>query len=409
MSQIGILLELLCRPGLAGGTDLVGRYEQAFARTVLGDASRPCLAFGKGRVALWTVLRALASQSGGEVAVPAFTCEMVPAAVKFAGLRCVYADVAAGGFNAGAAELAGAIGPATQAVVCQHTYGIGPDPAAMRRLSTGGSAVLIEDCCQLADLPAGPDGPTRLGAVAFFSTQWNKPFSTGLGGMAAFNDSSLYSAVGDMRSAFGRAGDRARSRSLAIQALAYELTVRPATQAAVAKMYRFAQRRGWVRGTNTAGDYDQTMPDDYPCGATNLQAILGLRQLRRWDSNVAHRRMLTGFYLQRLAEFGIDTMPLGATCGQALWAVPLLVDNKAELLARAERDALAVATWFDVPPVHLAEATAGWYDYRPGSCPASEWMVPREIHLPTSPAVSLDRAQATWKFLQRHARFTSPR
>jgi len=388
---------------------MVSRYEQAFARIVMGDAARPCLAFGKGRVALWTVLRTLGSQGGGEVVIPAFTCEMVPAAVKFAGLRCVYADVAPGGFNAEATELAGRIGPATLAVVCQHTYGIGQDAATMRRLTVRGSPAMIEDCCQVADLPAGPDGPTRLGAVAFFSTQWNKPFSTGLGGMAAFNDPRLHSAVGDMRSSFDRGGDRARARSLAIQGLAYELTVRPATQAAVAEMYRFAQRRGWVRGTNTAGEFGQTMPEDYPCGATNLQAILGLRQLQRWDRNVAHRRMLTGFYLQRLAKIGVDALLPPAARQLALWAVPLLVDNKAELLARSARDALAVATWFDVPPVHLAGATAGQYDYRPGQCPRSEWMVPREIHLPTSPAVSLERAEATWKFLHRHARFTSPR
>jgi len=407
MSRIGILLELLCRPRLAGGCGLVASYERAFVQTVLGDGSIPCLAFWKGRVALWTILRALGAERGGEVIVPAYTCEMVPVAVKFAGFKCVYADVAPGAYNAGAAEIAGLTGAETKVVLSQHTYGLFADVVAALASAKSCGAAVVEDCCQLVTFQAGCGAAGRLGAAAFFSTQWNKPFSTGLGGLAAFNDRRLYQAARDIRDGFDRTGDLGRARSLAVQGLAYELTVRPSTQAMVAGAYRFAQRRGWVQGTNAAGDYGQFMPTDYACGATNLQAILGLRQLGRWRRNVAHRRLLTEFYLQQLPALGADVRALGPAPGQALWAVPLLVENKQEILSLAARCALPVATWFDVPPVHLAPATAERYDYRPGQCPRAERLIGLEIHLPTSPAVTLSQAEAALRFLHRHARFTS--
>jgi dTDP-4-amino-4,6-dideoxygalactose transaminase len=407
MSQVGKLLELLCRPALAGGTELVGQYEQAFAQAILGDPSIPCLAFWKGRVALWTILRALGGDETSEVVIPAFTCEMVPAAVKFAGFKCVYADVAPEEYNAAAAEIAGLIGPRTTAAVCQHTYGVFQDAAATRALAATSSATVIEDCCQLVTFPTGPGAPARTGAAAFFSTQWNKPFSTGLGGMAAFNDQQLYEAAKDLRSTFNRTGDRSRARCLALQVVLYQLTVRPSTQAMVADLYRFAQRRGWVRGTNAVEEYGRTMPEDYPSGATDLQAILGLRQLKRWAGNVRHRRLLTEFYLQRLPRLDADAGALKVAPNQALWAVPLLVENKQEILSLASRSGLPIATWFDVLPVHLAPATAERYDYHPGQCPRAEQMVAREIHLPTSPAVTLEQAEAALRLLRRRARLTS--
>lgn len=99
MDQLLILLSLVCRLGFAGRSNLLAKYEQAFAETVLGNAEMPCLSFWRGRVALWMILKALDICEGDEVIVPAYTCEMVPAAVKFAGGRCCCCDVEQGSFN----------------------------------------------------------------------------------------------------------------------------------------------------------------------------------------------------------------------------------------------------------------------------------------------------------------------
>ena len=260
MSKGADLLKLLCRPGWACGTDLLADYERRFAEEVLADASVPVLAFGKGRVALWAILRALQVTGDDEVILPAYTCETVPIAVKFTGVRCRYADVGPGQFNTTARGIAELISDRTRAVVCQHTYGAAhPVRELAERISRGGAA-LIEDCCQLI-CPRSSEGPVATaGDAAIFSTHWSKPFTTGLGGLAAFGRADLSEAVAKVRDGFDRRADRARSRSLVLQSILYGLTVRPFTRAVIARVYRWVQACGLVRGGTAPAEYGRTMP-----------------------------------------------------------------------------------------------------------------------------------------------------
>lgn len=395
-------MKLLARPRWAADVSLVGEYERTFAATVTGDPSLPALAFWRGRVGLWAILQACLERPG-EVLVPAYTCDMVPAAIRFAGGRCRYMDVEAGGYLSPPEQVAASRTPATRAVLCQHTYGIPADVNGY--LAAAQDTPVVEDRCQLVSPPPGP-GPAP--AAAFYSTQWNKPFSTGLGGMTVMYDRALNGKVRAIREGFSTRFDRARSRSLAVQLFLHRLSVRPSTRAAVATAYRWAQRTGRVRGTTSAAEYGRTVPEDYLAGATNVQAALGLEQLRRWPSNVDHRRQLTGFYLERLVSLGLDVGPLwGLADRPVLWTVPVLVENRSDLLARAARSGLPISTWFLSLPTHIDPTTAATYDYRSGECPRSERLFMREVHLLTAPWVSLRLADRAVEFLRRYARFSA--
>ena len=115
-------LKMLLRPRYSSGTQLLPAYERAFAKIIVG-VDVPALAFGRGRVALWSILNAIGAKDGCEVVVPAYTCETVPMAVKFAGARCVYTDVETGRYDVSLRGAARALTQDTRAVICQHTYG----------------------------------------------------------------------------------------------------------------------------------------------------------------------------------------------------------------------------------------------------------------------------------------------
>ena len=434
---------MLFRGRRAAGDELVDQYTRRFAQAVLGDESIPCMAFWRGRVALWTILRAAGVGEGDEVVLPAYTCEMVPAAVKFTGAKCVYADVqvsrasrprvarascphecvaaddvTTSDFAPSVESLLTCVTPRTKAILVQHTYGIiGPvgqlraklgRQALMERsgsepdLSDSASPRIIEDCCQ-----AVLNGHAcRGGDASFFSMQWNKPFTTGLGGVAAFNNAELARRAALIADTFDRSGDRSRARSLAMQSLVYWLTVRPATRGLISRLYRWAQAMRLVKGTTTAQEYGDAMPADYLARGLNIQARLGLKQLDRWPANVAHRGTLTRLYLDGLAKMNAASARLAEAAGdQPLWVVPLLVENKPELLELATRHRLPLATWFGRPPMHVAPESANRYDFSPGQCPRSEAMFMREVHLLTAPGVTTDKAEAALAMLRRHARF----
>jgi dTDP-4-amino-4,6-dideoxygalactose transaminase len=330
---------------------------------------------------------------------------MVPIAVKFAGGRCVYVDVESRRFNPSVQQISEAITERTRAIICQHTYGIAQPVQELLSLIGDRPILLIEDCCQLVSRASRYHGVATTGDAAFFSTQWSKPFSTGLGGMAVFFNDNLYSTCRDILSTFSTELDRKRSRSLNWQLLLYNMTVRPRTKALVARLYRLAQRTGMVQGTTSPEEYDDDMPSDYLAGAVNLQAVLGMKQLEQWFENVEHRRILTELYLGHLPELNVDVSGIKAGADDpALWAIPLFVENVDEILGRAGRAGLPIASWFGPPPVHIVPTTAKRLDYKMGQCPRSESMVAREIHFLTSPDVTLKYAEKAVKLIKKHAR-----
>ena len=404
MSNIYTLLKFLLKPSYASGTNLLDNYQRTFAKVIIGDDALPALAFWRGRVALWTTLRAAGIREGGEVILPAYTCEAVPIAVKFAGGRCVYADVEHGQFSPSLQQLAHAVTNRTRAIICQHTYGIPRSIEELASLIDDQPITLIEDCCQLISCDPHCDGLAASGDAAFFSTQWSKPFSTGLGGMAVYSNKKLYSLAQNILASFSREQDRQRSLSLSLQLLLHNLGVRPRTRALATRLYRLAQRTGAIQGTTSPEEYGDEIPSGYLAGAVNVQATLGMEQLRRWNENVEHRRMLTEFYLESLPELGVDVSPMKVKVGKpVLWAIPLFVENVAEILRRAGRSGLPISTWFGTPPAHIVSPTAEKYDYHLGQCPRSEWMVTREIHLLTLPGVTIRQAEKAVRLLRKHS------
>jgi dTDP-4-amino-4,6-dideoxygalactose transaminase len=408
MSSILTLLKFLCQPSRAGGIDLLDDYQQVFARTITGSNLMPALAFWRGRVALWAILRASGLQEGDEVILPAYTCDMVPIAVKFAGGRCVYVDVEPGGFNPSPQQITDSVTDNTKAIICQHTYGIHQPVHKLAALISNRPMTIIEDCCQLISSDSDHNTVTITGDAAFFSTQWSKPFSTGLGGMAVFPNNKLYAASRDILASFSQEGNHRRAMSLALQLLLYKLTVRPKTKAIIAFLYRWAQRAGIIKGTTTPEEFDDKMPSDYLGGAVNVQAVIGKKQLQYWDENVKRRRILTKFYLDHLSELGIDIVPMKAgEENPALWTVPLFVENVSQILNRAGRLGLPVASWFGPPPAHIVLSHAERLDYKIGQCPRSEWMVAHEIHLLTSPEVTLKQAGDAIKLIKQYGHITN--
>lgn len=406
MNKISALLKLLCNPIFAGRDDMLPEYERAFVDKILGDTEIPCLSFWRGRVALWTILKALNIGNGDEVVLPAYTCEMVPTAIKFAGGRCRYYDVDAEDFNSSIETISQVITPKTSAVICQHTYGCRQNVDALVKSVSNSGISVVEDCCQLVDFFDAQNIGVA-GAATFFSTQWSKPYSTGLGGMAVFSDRLLYEKSKKIRDSFSDEFKRKQAWRLALQVLMYKLTVFPRTKAIMAALYRVLQQVGMIQGTTTIAEYGGVMPENYLASASNTQAILGLQALKAWHENIEHRRMLTHFYLENISQLGANLSPALTKIGnRALWAIPLLVENKQKILCHAGRLGLPIATWFKRLPVHIASDTAYSYDYVPGQCFRSEQMFMREIHLPTSPSVKLRHAEAVIKLLKKYAVLT---
>src|SRR5262249_34293237 len=94
---------------------------------------------------------------------------------------------------------------------------------------------------------------------------------------------------------------------------------------------------------------------------SNAQAALGLRQLRRLDSNLAHRRAVAEASAERLSAQGFRLPPPPACAQPAYVRYPLWVVDRASAVRTVGRHAL-LGTWFSSVLEDAVSSAYGAYE-----------------------------------------------
>ena len=338
--------------------------------------------FWRGRVALYAILRALGIGPGDEVIVPAFTCVAVPNAVLYTGATPVYVDIDEATYTADPAAVAAAMSPRTRVVLAQNTFGLSADLDALTAVARP-TAPSWSTTARTAS--AGPTGPANGAAAdaAFFSTQWSKPISTGLGGIAVTTDPG--SRAGSRRSS---APPRSRARSIARCwrrcSFARERIATPRTLRAGRAVYRAASRAGVVPGSSrrrrARGDGDA---GSFVTRMSAFQARLGSRRLATLAARVAAAARVAERYSAWLAAHGRtaarepdrpSTRSCAIRCACAS-ATPSW---------RRRNAAGSLGDWFHSPLYPIAgDLSVG---LSPGANPVAERVASEIVNLPTDVA-----------------------
>jgi perosamine synthetase len=177
----------------------LGRYVEQFEEQFgARHGETTAIATNSGTSALEAILRAI-DVEGGEVVVPANTFAATAFAVVRAGATPVFADIA-DDLVVDPGDVAARIGPATRAVITVHVGGlVSPSIYELMELCGGASIPLVEDAAHahgsaLDGRSAGSFGVA--GAFSFFST---KVMTTGEGGMVTTTDPTIRDVVRELR------------------------------------------------------------------------------------------------------------------------------------------------------------------------------------------------------------------
>ena len=233
---------------------------------------------------------------GDEVIVPGYTCVMVSGPIFYAGAKPIYADIDEGTYNILPSEVQVKTTSRTKAILVQHTYGI---PAAVQEVAEVARRTnlpAIADCFHTFGGKAGGNLLGTFGAAAFFSSQWNKPFSTGLGGFALVRDEAVAEKVRQQQEQFADPSVASRFM-LASQLLLHEMLVYPRTTAFATSAFRWLTHKGLVVGSSGKQEFDVTRPRDYALKPCRVQCRVGRQEIRRIGENLDRRRRATEFYL----------------------------------------------------------------------------------------------------------------
>jgi perosamine synthetase len=386
---------------LPGGDAPVARraYEQAAEQFF--DTGR-AFAFWKGRVALYAILRALGIGPGDEVLVPGYTCVMVPGPVIYVGAKPVYVDIEPEHYVTPADAVTARITPQTKAILVQHTYGFPAPVAEIRNIADERGVPIIEDCCHTFGGRVDGQYLGTLGTAAFFSGQWNKPYSTGLGGLALVQDDALAKRVAQEQAAM-ELPSRKQAFMLASQLLVYELCIYPSTTALATRTFRWLTKRGLVVGSSSSAEFEPVMPPGYAQQAAPVQCRIGRQEVGRAPHNLQHRDDATRRYFAELPRLGHKVPCIPDNWDTPLLRFPLRVANKDEALAQAASHGVEIGSWFECP-LHPVETDHPAFGYTYGTCPVAEKAAQQVINLPTHRRVKPRDIDKTLTFVEKVCR-----
>ena len=321
----------------------VQEFEEAFAAAI---GTRHAVAVSSCTTALHLALIAAGIGPGDEVIVPSLSFIATANAARYVGAQPIFADVDLVTQNLTPKTVEPHLTGRTRAVILVDQAGVPADLDAIRALCDPRGVTVIEDaaCAAGSTYRARPVGAGA--ALAAFSFHPRKLITTGEGGMLTTPDGSI----------------AARLRRLREHGMDVSAADRHRSQQPVIEHY-------------TEVGFNFRM--------TDIQAAVGLVQLRKLAPMVARRRALARRYQELLAGVpGLLTAgdpPHGETNYQSFWMLlpeesVVGRDELLRLLAGA-----GVSARRGIMAAHLEPAYA---DAKPSSLPVTERLTARSLILP---------------------------
>jgi perosamine synthetase len=364
----------------------------------VGVAPEHVSLFAKGRVALYAILRSLDVGPGDEVILPAFTCVAVPNAILYTGARPVYVDIDPPSYTIDPEAVEAAVSPRTRVILAQNTFGLSADIDVLTAIAERHGLTVVDDCAHGMGGQYGgrPNGSSA--ALSFFSTQWSKPISTGLGGVAIARDRPTADRL-------RRLEDAAREPS-ALRVAALRVLVAGAERAGHGRLfqagrsaYRMTSRLGIVPGSSDRQELGGIeMPGGFLAGLSGWQARRGAERMERLAEYIRLRRSIAGRYTAWLIDH--DRTPAAEVGGasHSYLRYPLRVTDKAAFVIAADRAGIDLGDWF-VSPLHPVTTGLERWGYVSGTAPVAEAACSEIVNLSTDPTLSERDVAGVLRFL----------
>ncbi|MDA8085795.1 MAG: DegT/DnrJ/EryC1/StrS family aminotransferase [Nitrospiraceae bacterium] len=337
--------------------------------------------FYKGRVALYAILKSLGVREGDEVILPGFTCVVVPNAVSYLEAKPRYVDIDPGTYNIDPGKIAENITGRTRAIIAQHTFGIPAKMDDIIEIAKKNALPVIEDSCHAIGSKYKGRQAGTFGDAAFFSSQWSKPVTTGLGGWATANKPEIRQNLERICRSLPRPSFW-DSLLLRAQYFIYAALLRPSLFWLAQDAYRKLSKYGFAIGSSTDDELSCRMPAGYAKGMSDWQKKIISEKLALIADVIEHRRWAASRYRKLLPQAGFEPPELPDDCETVFLRYPLRVNNKKKVLESARRSRIEIGDWF-LSPVH--PNTSGWGDiaYEKGMCPHGERACEETVNLPT--------------------------
>jgi perosamine synthetase len=286
------------------------------------------IAVSSGTAAIHAALVGLHVGMGDEIIVPSFVCAGPYMAVLHAGATPKIVDVDTSDYNLSVRTVKSGISSKTKGIIVPHMFG---NPAELDGMLDLGIPI-IEDCAQALgskykDRRVGSFG--RLSVCSFYAT---KMITTGEGGMILTNDREIYDAALDIR----------------------EYDKKPLT----------------------ALRYNYKMSD--------IQAALGISQLRKLGAFIERRKKIAAIYNERFSDIDIS-LPCIASQKDSVFYRFVVKVGRLEHIQRVMKKNGVICQRPIWEPLHRS--------FREIKCPNSDYLYDHSLSIPLYPSLSEEEVE----------------
>lgn len=341
----------------------VKRFEAAFAEYI---GTPHAVAMNSCTAGLQIALQALGVGPGDEVIVPTITFCATANVVVQLGAVPVLVDVGED-LNISPEAIEAAITPKTRAIMPVHYGGQACDLEAVYAIAARHGLVVVEDAAhavasEYRGRKIGSAFDERLerprGRATVFSFYATKNLATGEGGMLTTDDPQLAE----------------RCRRLALHGMS---------------------RDAWQRYTSAGSWYYEVIEPGYKQNMTDIQAALGIHQLRRIDEFTAVRQRYGALYDAAFADLPeVQLPPRHGDRNYTFHLYPVRFRTESLTIGRdriiEELGRCNIGTSVHFIPVHMHPFYRDTYGYGPDDLPVAARIYRQLVSLPLYPAMTDD-------------------
>lgn len=369
--EIDAVVETLRSGWLAPGPRVLA-FERAFAERI---GARHAIAVTSCTAGMHLALLACGVGPGDEVIVPAITFPATANVVVHAGATPVLADVDPVDLTLDPAAVRAKLTPRTKAILPVHYAGQACRMEELRAIARDRGLRVIEDAAHAFGTTYRGEPVGRTPDAAVFSFYATKNLTTGAGGMVTTDDDRVAEEV-----------RRRRMHGLSADA--------------------------WGRYSESGTPFYQVVAPGFNYTMSDMEAAIGLVQLRRADALLARRRAIAERYAALLGDVPEIALPREHEPGHSwhLYVIRLRrgalnIDRDAFL--RAMRDE-GVGTSVHFIPLHYHPYYRETFGWKRGDYPRAEAAFEEIVSLPLYTRMSdadVERvAQAVRRIVERHRR-----
>ena len=318
---------------------------------------RPVRVMTSATAALEIALRVAGVDKGSQVILPAMSFAATANVVARVGAKPVFVDVDAQTRNIDLDQVERAITPATRALLPVHFAGLAVDMDRLYDIAHSNRLRVIEDAAHAIGTEYKGKRIGSFGDIQVFSFHPNKNMTTGEGGCVVTRDEKLASDVALLR-------------------------------------FHGMDREAWNRFGKKGSQHYEIIAPGYKYNMMDIQAALGLHQLKQLDGFIKRRTELALRYHKLLADWPQWTVTKSPAYPHLhAWHLytPLInpeaagMDRDAFMQGMKERN---IGTGLHYRAVHLYPYYREQFGFKPGDFPVAETISDRIVSLPLFPLMT---------------------